>query len=96
MCIEYRDELKQRGVAEYLAGKGRRRDASFGAFVAKWKPKYPRLAVCSERAGHVLTSCEFPAGLRRLIYTNNRVESFNKQLRRMPKKQIQFVTEEAL
>ena len=60
------------------------------------RPKYPRLAIWSERAEHVLTSCEFPAGLRRLVYTNNRVESFNKQLKRMLKKQIQFVTEEAL
>ena len=70
--------------------------AALEAFVAKWRPKYPRLAVWSERAEHVLTFYEFPAGLRRLVYTNNRVESFNKQLKRMLKKQIQFVTEEAL
>ena len=39
---------------------------------------------------------EFPAGLRQLIYTNNRIESFNKQIKRMLKKQIRFVAEEAL
>ena len=50
------------------------------------------LALWSERAEHVLT----PPGLRRLVYTSNRVESFNKQLKRMLKKRIQFVTEEAL
>lgn len=38
----------------------------------------------------------FPKGLRGLIYTNNRIESFNKQIKRTLKKQIQFVTEEAL
>ena len=43
-----------------------------------------------------MTFYEFPAGLRQLIYTNNRIESFNKQIKRTLKKQIQFVTEEAL
>ena len=47
--------------------------AAFEAFVAKRTPKYPRLAAWSERAGHVPASCEFPPGLRRLVYTNNRV-----------------------
>ena len=69
---------------------------AFEAFVAKWKPEYPRLAVWSERAGHALASCEFPVGLRRLIYTNNRAGPSDKQLKRMLKNQIQLVTEEAL
>ena len=43
-----------------------------------------------------MTFCEFPAGLRRLIYANNRIESFNKQVKRMLKKQIRSVAEEAL
>ena len=33
---------------------------------------------------------------RGLVYTNNRIESFNKQIKRVLKKQIQFITEEAL
>ena len=37
-------------------------------------------------------SCEFPPGFRRLVYTNNRVE----RRRRMPRKRIRLVTEEAL
>ena len=41
-------------------------------------------------------SCEFPPGFRRLVYTNNWAGSFSKRRRRMLKKQIQFVTEEAL
>lgn len=39
---------------------------------------------------------EFPEALRRKIYTNNAVEGFNKQIKRMCKKSIQFVTEDAL
>lgn len=65
-------------------------------FVAKWKGEYPKLGLWSEKAENMLTFYEFPDGLRGLIYTNNRIESFNKQIKRTLKKQIQFVTEEAL
>ena len=71
-------------------------EAAFAAFAAKWRAKCPKLAVWSEKAENVLTFYEFPAGLRQFIYTNNRIESFNKQIKRTLKKQIQFVTEEAL
>lgn len=67
-----------------------------GSFVQKWRKKYPKLRLWADKIENVLTFYEFPKGLRRLIYTNNRIESFNKQIRRMVKKQIQFVTEEAL
>lgn len=70
--------------------------AAFEAFIAKRKGEYPKLAVWSEKVGNALTFYEFPTGLRRLIYTNNRIESFNKRIKRMLKKQIQFVAEEAL
>lgn len=70
--------------------------SAFESFVAKWRDKYPKLAAWSEKAENVLTFCEFPAGLRRLIYTNNRIESFDKHIKRMLKKQIRFVTEDAL
>lgn len=88
-------------VAEDFMDVAKRKDmvsgeAAFAAFAAKWRAKYPKLAVWSEKAENVLTFYEFPAGLRQLIYTNNRIESFNKQIKRMLKKQIQFVTEEAL
>ena len=88
-------------VAEDFMDAAKRKDmvpgeAAFAAFAAKWRAKYPKLAVWSEKAENVLTFYEFPAGLRQLIYTNNRIESFNKQIKRTLKKQIQFVTEEAL
>lgn len=69
---------------------------ALGDFVAKWKGKYPKLELWSEKAEHMLTFYEFPRELRALVYTNNRIESFNKQIKRMIKKQIQFVSEEAL
>lgn len=88
-------------AAEDFTGIARQEDAesgkaAFEAFVAKRKGECPKLAVWSEKAENVLTFCEFPAGLRQLIYTNNRIEPFNKQIKRTLKKQIQFVAEEAL
>lgn len=41
-------------------------------------------------------SCEFPPGFRRLVYTNNWAGSFSKRRRRMPRKRIRLVREEAL
>ena len=69
---------------------------ALGAFIERWKEKYPKLGIWSEKTEHMLTFYEFPRELRGLVYTNNRIESFNKQIKRMLKKQIQFVTEEAL
>ena len=88
-------------VAEDFMAMAKQRDmgsgkAAMASFVAKWKSKYPKLKVWSEKAENVLTFYDFPEGLRRLVYTNNRIESFNKQIKRLVKKQIQFVTEEAL
>lgn len=70
--------------------------SAMASFVAKWRAKYPKLGIWAEKTENVLTFYEFPEGLRRLIYTNNRIQSFNKQIKRLAKKQIQFVTEEAL
>ena len=74
-------------VAEDFMGIAKQEDAgsgkvAFEAFIAKRKGEYPKLAVWSEKAENVLTFCEFPAGLRQLIYTNNRIESLNKQIKR--------------
>lgn len=70
--------------------------AAFGAFVAKRKAKHPKPAVLSEKAENALTFCEFPAGLRNLIYTGNRIKPFDKEIKRALKKRIQFVTEGTL
>ena len=48
------------------------------------------------RTENVLTFMGFPEEVRHHIYTNNPIESLNKQIKRELKKQIRFVTEEAL
>ena len=91
----------RREAADAFMGIARQEDAesgkkALGAFVERWKEKYPKLGIWSEKAEHMLTFYEFPRELRGLVYANSRVESFNKQIKRALKKQIQFVTEEAL
>ena len=88
-------------VAEGFMAIAKQRDmgsgkAAMASFVSKWRAKYPKLRIWAEKAENVLAFYEFPEGLRRLIYTNNRIESFNEQNKRLVKKQIQFVAEEAL
>ena len=100
ICSKVRARDKAEAADDFMA-IARQRDKASGesamaSFVAKWKSRYPKLKVWSEKAENVLTFYEFPEGLRRLIYTNNRIESFNKQIKRLLKKQIQFATEEAL
>lgn len=67
-----------------------------GGFNDKWGSKYPKIRSWSSKTEHILTFLEFPNELRHLIYTNNPIEGFNKQIKRELKKHIQFVTEEAL
>ena len=71
-------------------------ERSLREFVEKWKARYPKLAIWAEKTEHILTFYDFAEPLRKTIYTNNRIESFNKDIKRMLKKQIQFVSEEAL
>ena len=66
------------------------------SFVAKWRLRYPRLAIWAQKPEDALTFYELPKGLRKLAYMNNRIEYFNKQIKRIAKKRMQFVTEEAL
>lgn len=91
----------RREVADAFTGIARQEDAesrkkALGAFVERWKEKYPKPGIWSEKTEHMLTFYEFPGELRGLVYTNSRVESFSKQIKRTVKKQTQFVSEEAL
>lgn len=97
-----RQEDKQLIMSEFmeLAKKGSRKEAelSFLAFKAKWGAKYRSVKNWADGidASEVFAFYAFDGSLRPKIYTNNCVEGFNKQIRRMLKKHIQFVTEEAM
>lgn len=66
-------------------------------FEAEWGSKYP-LAIKSWRVnwGELSTMFKYPDALRRIIYTTNALENFNRQLRKATKTKAAFVTDDAL
>lgn len=100
ICSKVRSKDKSSVADDFMsvAKQDTREDGerSLMEFVEKWKEKYPKLAIWAEKTEHILTFYDFAEPLRKTIYTNNRIESFNKDIKRMLKKQIQFVSEEAL
>ena len=100
ICSKVRSKDKSSVAEDFMsvAKQSTREDGerSLREFVEKRKEKYPKLAIWAEKTEHILTFYDFAEPLRKTIYTNNRIESFNKDIKRMLKKQIQFVSEEAL
>ena len=66
-------------------------------FDEKWGKKYP-LAVKSWRAnwGHLSTMFKYSPEIRKMIYTTNAIENFNRQLRKVTKTKSAFVSDDAL
>lgn len=54
------------------------------AFAAKWDNKYPKISQSWQTNWpNLSTYFKFPAEVRRLIYTTNALEGFNRQLRKV-------------
>lgn len=100
LCSKVRSSDRDEIAGDFMAiskAKSAEDGASLlGGFNDKWGSRYPKVRSWASKVDHVLTFLEFPDELRHLIYTNNLIEGFNKQIKRGLKKQIQFVTEEAL
>jgi transposase-like protein len=61
-----------------------------------WGPKYP-IAIRSwnNHWDELATFFDFPAEIRRLIYTTNPIEGYNRQLRKVTKTKSSFPSEQA-
>lgn len=70
---------------------------SMDEFEAKWGGKYP-LAVKSWRVNwnELSTMFKYSPEIRKLIYTTNAIENFNRQLRKVTKTKSAFVSDDAL
>lgn len=66
-------------------------------FSEHWDKKYPKISQ-SWRANwaNLSTYFKFPQELRRLIYTTNTIEGFNRQLRKVTKSKSVFPTDDSL
>ncbi|RFA31612.1 IS256 family transposase, partial [Virgibacillus dokdonensis] len=63
---------------------------------SKWEKTYPRVIDAVVKNEQLLTFYEFPASIRRSIYSTNLIEAFNKEIKRYVKRKEQFPNEEAL
>ena len=70
---------------------------AFDAFLAKWGAQYKSIkrwgGQIDRRA--LFAFYHFPKELRKVIYSNNRIEGFNKEIRRQAKAHVQFCNEDA-
>ena len=66
-------------------------------FAAKWDSKYPKISVSWKAHWPELsTYFKYPQEVRRLIYTTNAIEGFNRQLRKVTKAKAVFPTDDSL
>lgn len=66
-------------------------------FAAKWDSKYPKISKSwYENWANLSTYFKFPEELRRLIYTTNTIEGFNRQLKKVTKAKSVFPTDDSL
>lgn len=81
----------------YKAGTKRTAEKQLEELDKKWERKYP-LAVRSWKNNweEVSTYFEYPAEIRRIIYTTNILESFNRQIRKVTKAKSVFPTEQSV
>ena len=67
------------------------------AFAAAWDSKYPKISKSwYENWPNLSTYFKFPQELRKLIYTTNTIEGFNRQLKKVTKAKSVFPTDDSL
>lgn len=66
-------------------------------FARCWDKKYPKISLSwQDNWVNLSTYFKFPQEVRRLIYTTNAIESFNRQLRKVTKAKSVFPTDDSL
>lgn len=66
-------------------------------FAQNWDNKYPKIAKSwRESLTNLSTYFKYPQEVRRLIYTTNTIEGFNRQLRKVTKSKSVFPTDDSL
>jgi transposase-like protein len=66
-------------------------------FEDKWGSKYPKIAVSwRTNWANLSTYFKYPEEVRKLIYTTNAIEGFNRQLRKVTKSKSVFPTDDSL
>jgi transposase-like protein len=93
---DYKEVVKDlKGI--YKAVSEKEALAELDVFEEKWSKKYPQIAK-SWKANWLKLSTffKYPAEVRRLIYTTNPIESFNRALRKVTKNRCSFPNSDSL
>lgn len=93
---DYKEVVKDlKGI--YKAVSEKEALAELDVFEEKWLKKYPQIAK-SWKANwlRLSTFFKYPAEIRRLIYTTNPIESFNRALRKVTKNRCSFPNSDSL
>lgn len=97
--VSYRDikELMKDLKTVYKASTEELALSNLDIFEKKWSKKYP-MCVNSWRNNwaELATYFKYPEGIRKLIYTTNSIENFNRQLRKVTKNKTIFPNDYAL
>jgi transposase-like protein len=71
--------------------------SELGLFDDKWGVKYPKIAKSwRDNWANLSTYFKYPEAVRRIIYTTNAIEGFNRQLRKVTKSKTVFPTDDSL
>lgn len=83
--------------AVYAASDEQAALSALDEFESTWEKKYPKIASSwRENWANLSTYFKFPSEVRRLIYTTNAIEGFNRQLRKVTKSKSVFPTDDSL
>ena len=71
--------------------------AELDSFDEKWSGKYPKIAKSwKDNWANLSTYFKYPEAVRRLIYTTNAIEGFNRQIRKVTKSKTVFPSDDSL
>ena len=90
---EVADDLK----AIYQSATAEQAEMELTAFEAKWDKSHPTIGQSWRRNwAQVIPFFEYPADIRKVIYTTNAIESLNMSLRKVTKNRASFPNDEAM
>jgi putative transposase len=69
--------------------------ARYEYFCKKWGFKYLKVIALLNKHDNLVTFLEFPKAIQRSLYTNNKIENFNKRVKKQTKVKEQFPNENA-
>ena len=97
--VSYKDlkELMADLKAVYAAVDEQTALDALDTFAERWDKKYPKISQSwRENWANLSTYFKYPQEVRRLIYTTNAIEGFNRQLRKVTKSKSVFPTDDSL